>query len=85
MEESIWQCGQDIQKLLELALAYKTAGDRDAARTVHDRVLAIDPENREAHVALRHHNYDGRWFEGYQELSRYRRDEASRQLEGRER
>src|SRR5262249_45270557 len=39
--------------------------------------LELDPSNKEAHTALRHHFYDNKWFESYAELSKYRREETA--------
>ena len=69
--------------MLALAEEYKANNDGDSAQRVYWRIVAIDPDHEEAHKGLRHHNYDGKWFEGYEELSKYRREEARRKLEER--
>jgi hypothetical protein len=73
--------GEDVAGLLELAAAWKEAGKTKEAKSAFARILEIDPEHEEAHRALRHHQYGGKWFKSYAELSRYRREEARRMKE----
>ena len=73
--------GDDVAKLTELAAALKEAGDRAGARKANERILELDAENEVAHKALRHHQYDGKWFTSYAALSKYRREEAKRMKE----
>lgn len=77
-EAEIAAAGEDVAKLLEMAATWKEAGEDDAARASWRRVLEIDTENRDAHKGLRHHEYDGKWFETYTALSKYRREEEKR-------
>lgn len=81
VEAKIAAAGEDTAKLLELAESYSAADEDDAARQVYRRVLEVDSENEVAHKALRHHLYDGKWFESYAKLSKYRREEAKRMKE----
>ncbi len=67
--------GTDVAKLLELAAS---CTNEDAAKLVYKRVVEVDPENEVAHKALRHQLYDGKWFESFTELSKYKRDEDTR-------
>ena len=80
-EQAIADAGEDVAKLLEMAKAWKEAGEDDAARAAWRRVLELDAENRDAHKGLRHHEYDGKWFETYTALSKYRREEEKRMSE----
>lgn len=73
--------GEDVPKLLELAEGYAAAGKDDAAKAAYRRVVELDGGNAQARKALGHHEYDGKWFESYAELSKYRRAEAKRMLE----
>ena len=70
--------GKDTAKLMELAASLKTAGKEDAAKKVLKKVIEIDPNHEAARKELRHHNYDGKWFESYAELSKYRREETKK-------
>lgn len=79
--QKIAEAGADVAKLLELAKQYQTAENDDAARAVFKRILDVDPNHEEAHKGLRHHLYDGKWFESYAELSKYRREETARMKE----
>jgi len=79
--QKIAAAGDDVAKLTELAAALTEEGDKKAARKVHAKIVELDPDNEASHKALRHHNYDGKWFKSYAELSKYRREEAKRMLE----
>jgi hypothetical protein len=70
--------GDDVAKLYELALWCEAEERDEDARGLCERVLKLDPEHAGAHEKLRHHRYDGRWFETYRELSRYRAAEEER-------
>ena len=80
-EKAIADAGEDIAKLTELATAWKEAGESDAARAAWRRILELDENNELAHKGLRHHSYDGKWFETYTALSKYRRAEEARMKE----
>lgn len=81
VQKRIEAAGKDVAKLLALAEELKAADRAADARTVMKAVLEIDPDNEEAHTALRHHRYDGKWFESYAALAKYRREEAARMKE----
>ena len=76
--QKITEAGTDVAKLVELAAAFEKEGKDDAVRKVYTKILELDPNHEAAHKALRHHNYDGKWFTSYAELSKYRREEAKR-------
>jgi hypothetical protein len=78
--EAIAKADKDVPRLLELARAWSAAGDEPAAQAAYARVLAVDAANEEAHQGLRHHRYDGKWFETYAALARHRRAEEDRML-----
>ena len=80
-EQKKTAAGDDVDKLAELARWCKENGLSANARSTWERILELDSEHVEAHEALRHHHYDGKWFKSYVELSRYRREEEKRMLE----
>ena len=80
-QDRLTAAGEDAEKLMELA-AWCKENDRQAqAREVYRKVIGIDPDHAAARKALRHHSYDGKWFETYVALSNYKRAEAKRMLE----
>lgn len=80
VDERIAAAGDDVGRLAELALALEVEGLEDAAQRAWSRVLELDAEHAGAHEALRHHSYDGKWFESYAALSAYRKAEDERML-----
>lgn len=78
VEAKIAAAGADIAKLLELAKAFSGESKDDAAKKAYKKIVELDPKHEEAHKALRHHFYDGKWFESYAELSKYRREETAK-------
>ena len=78
LDAKIGAAGKDVAKLLELAAASSKAGAEEDARKVYRKVLELDANNEAAHKGLRHQSYDGRWFESFAELSKYKREEAAR-------
>lgn len=81
VNELIAECGDDVDKLLNLAKDLKANGRRKEARPVYTKVLELDDANEEAHRGLGHQHYDGKWFNSYSEMSAYRRAEEKRMLE----
>jgi hypothetical protein len=81
VDAKIAEAGTEVAKLLELAKSFSTAGKDDAAKKVYKKIVELDPKHEEAHKALRHHFYDGKWFESYAELSKYRREETAKMKE----
>jgi len=81
VQQAIDAAGDDVAKLEALAQGYKDAERDEDARTVYRRILELAPEHEEAHKGLRHHAYDGKWFESYAALSKYKREEAQRMKE----
>lgn len=71
----------DIEVLLEMAAAYKKAKDRASAKVVFEHVITLDTDNKIARKGLRHQRYADQWFESYVELSKFKRDEASKMKE----
>jgi hypothetical protein len=80
-EAKIAECGEDVAKLEALAASFEEAEDDASARLVYERIIEVSPDHEAAHKALRHHQYDGKWFESYAALSKYRRAEAKRMKE----
>jgi hypothetical protein len=78
VDAQIAAAGTDVAKLMELADGLKAAGNDDDAKNVWKKVVEIDPNHEDAHKKLRHHLYDGKWFESYAELSKYRREETAK-------
>ncbi|MEX1024922.1 MAG: hypothetical protein WD226_07580 [Planctomycetota bacterium] len=78
VEARIRAVGTNVAKLLELARTYDAAKQRDAAKAVYLRVIELDPDQEAARSALRHQRYDGKWFESYVELAKYKREEEAR-------
>ncbi len=81
VDQKITEAGTDVAKLLELATSFSTAGKDDASKKVYKKIIELDPNHEAAHKALRHHNYNGKWFESYAELSKFRREETAKMKE----
>ena len=77
-EKEIAAAGDDVGKLLKLAEDWKEAKKSNESKAAYKRVLEIDAENEEAHKGLRHPQYDGKWFESYSAMSKYKREETQR-------
>ncbi len=78
LDAKIAAAGKDVAKLLELAASFAGGPMQDSADKVYKRVLELDAANEVAHKALRHQFYDGKWFESFAELAKYKREEAAR-------
>jgi hypothetical protein len=78
VDAKIAAAGKDVAKLLELAASFAGGPQQDSADKVYKRVVEIDPNNEVARKALRHQQYDGKWFESFAELAKYKRDEAAK-------
>ncbi|MEM7516322.1 MAG: hypothetical protein AAF368_05285, partial [Planctomycetota bacterium] len=76
--DAIREAGTNVSSLLKLAESYEKASERSSAKRAYERVLELDSENERAREALRHQKYDGRWFESFVDLARYKREEAAR-------
>ena len=70
--------GDDVGQLWELALWCEASEHGDEAVKTFGDILKLDPDHEGAHKKLRHHEYDGQWFETYRALSTYRRAEEER-------
>jgi hypothetical protein len=81
VDDAIEAAGSDVEALLKLATEYDEARRPAEAKRVYERVIELDTDNAIARKALRHEFYDGRWFESYVVLSRYKREEAARMKE----
>ena len=78
LDGKIAAAGKDVAKLLELAAACTAAGQEEGAKKVYKKVITLDPNNEVARKGLRHQLYDGKWFESFAELSKYKREEAAK-------
>ena len=54
---------------------------KDLSKSTLLLIIEVEPDHEEARKALSHRAYDGKWFESYSALSKYRRDEEKRMLE----
>ncbi|MEM9802535.1 MAG: hypothetical protein AAGA20_19570 [Planctomycetota bacterium] len=81
VSEAIASAGEDVGKLAALADRWTAENDGESARLAWRRIVEIDSYHAGARAGLRHHLYEGRWYETYAALSRARRDEARRRLE----
>ncbi len=78
LDAKITAAGTDVAKLLELAASSATAGHEDAAKRIYKKVLDLDANNEVAHKGLRHQLYDGKWYDSFAELSKFKREEAAK-------
>jgi tetratricopeptide (TPR) repeat protein len=74
-EAKLTAAGKDVAKMLELANACTAANQAASARKAFAKVLELDPANEAAHKGLNHQLYEGKWFESFAELSKFKRDE----------
>jgi hypothetical protein len=75
------EAGDDVALLWDVRVWLEGQGRTQEGGAVLAAILELDPDHALARAALAHHAYDGRWFESYTELSRYRRDEERRMAE----
>jgi hypothetical protein len=80
VKDAIRDAGSDIAKLLALAERWSSEQNESAARSAYERVLKLDSNNATARPGLRHHAFEGQWFETYASLSAHKREEARRML-----
>ena len=78
LETKLAACGKDVPKLLELAASYVGGPMQASSEKVYRKVIEIDPKNEVAHKALRHQFYDGKWFESFAELAKFKREETAK-------
>jgi len=78
LDGKIAAAGKDVAKLLELAASLAGGPMQGSAERVYKRVIEIDADNEVARKALRHQLYDGKWFESFAELSKFKREEAAK-------
>jgi hypothetical protein len=81
LDERLKAAGDDVEKLWEVRLWLVDEGRDEDARNVVKKILEIDPDHEASHRALSHHPYDGKWFESYSALSKYRREEEKKMKE----
>lgn len=77
VDAQIAAAGNDVAKLLDLAASLSGSPLQGSVDKVYKRVIELDPGNEVARKALRHQLYDGKWFESFAELSKYKREEAA--------
>jgi len=80
-DSRLGSAGQDVDKLWALAEVYDTDETEDQWKEILNTILEIDTDHAPTRKALRHHNYDGQWFETYTALSTYKRAEAKRMFD----
>jgi hypothetical protein len=80
-EKKIADAGNDVAKLWAVHEWCKERELRDLSKQTLQKIIAIDPNHEEARKALGHRLYDGKWFESYSALSKYRKEEEARMAE----
>jgi predicted secreted protein len=73
--------GEDTGKLWDLAEWCKERDLREERKSTLLKIIEIDGDHEQARKALGHRQYDGKWFESYSALSKYRREEEKRMEE----
>lgn len=79
-DDRLRDAARDLDALWELALWCEAAERSDELVATCERILELDADHAGAHGKLRHHHYDGQWFETYRSLSAHRREEERRML-----
>jgi hypothetical protein len=79
VDKRIESANGDVEKLLQFAKQYISAGRLDAAKRIYKKVVELDPTNEYAHKVLKHTPYAGKWFENMEDLAKYKRIEAEQQ------
>ncbi|MBI5361585.1 MAG: hypothetical protein HZA53_00310 [Planctomycetes bacterium] len=74
-EARVTRAGADRDVLARLARAWSAVGAERAADAAWTRVLALAPDDEEAHRGLHHLRYADRWFETWTALARFQRAE----------
>lgn len=80
-ENRLAKAGENAAALWDLHKWCKEQGKIMQARECLKKIVEIDPDHAEARKSLGHHEYDGKWFKSYYELSEYKRAEETRMLE----
>lgn len=75
------EAGSDPVKLWALHEWCIAQERRDLSKTTLLKLVEVEPDHEEARKQLGHRAYDGKWFESYSALSKYRREEEKRKLE----
>lgn len=75
------EAGKDAAKLWALHEWCITAERRDLSKATLLKLVEVEPDHADARKALGHREYDGKWFESYSALSKYRREEEKRMFE----
>jgi hypothetical protein len=75
------EAGSDPAKLWALHEWCLAQERRDLSKATLLKLIEVEPDHEEARKQLGHRAYDGKWFESYSALSKYRRDEEKRMLE----
>jgi len=78
IDAKIAAAGTDVAKLLELAASLVGGPMQASADKVYKRVIELDANNEVARKGLRHQFYDGKWYESFAELSKFKREEATK-------
>lgn len=73
------EAGDDVDKLWELYLWCDAYGLSREGRSVLRAILKVEPNHRQAHEALGHLEYDGRWFKTEKELAKYKAEKEERE------
>ncbi|MGK0216545.1 MAG: hypothetical protein ACI9HE_000017 [Planctomycetota bacterium] len=80
VSDQIRVAGKDVKQLATLAEGFTASGDESGAAQVWKAILRVDKGHSGAHEGLRHHEYDGAWYETYASLASFRRKESKSML-----
>jgi len=78
IDAKIAAAGTDVPKLLELAASLVGGPMQASADKVYKRIIELDANNEIARKGLRHQLYDGKWYESFAELSKWKREESAK-------
>ncbi len=80
-ETRLAEAGEDAELLWALHKWCKEQGKIMQARECLKKIVAVDPDHKDARKSLGHHFYDDQWFESYFALTDYKSKEEKRMLE----
>lgn len=80
-EAKLKEADKDVAKLWALHEWCLAKERRDLSKATLLVLVEVEPDHEEARKQLGHRSYDGKWFESYSALSKYRREEEKRMLE----
>jgi hypothetical protein len=75
------EAGTSTAKLWELHLWCKETARKAESKQALEKIVDLEPDHEDARKALGHQRYDGRWFESYTALAKYKREQERRMAE----